>query len=181
MSERPEYNSAKLAELIVYIASRCEQMERFGSVKLNKILFWADFLAHESRGKPITGAVYQRLPNGPAPQQLLPVRSRLEESKALAMQERPAGPHIEKRPIALRAANLKLFEAEEIQYVDMAISALANHTAARASADSHRFVGWALARDGEEIPYFTVVLTSGPVELTLGEMQWAKEEVRSAA
>ena len=46
-SEKPLCpNDEKLRELIVYISDRCETDETFGAVKLNKILFLADFNAH---------------------------------------------------------------------------------------------------------------------------------------
>lgn len=180
MRARPKYNQEKLAELILYVAHRCQDQERFGSVKLNKILFYADFLAYESRGEPITGATYRRLPNGPAPKQLVPVRERLEKAKALAMQQREVGRVVEKRPIALRPAKMQVFRPEEISFVEMAISGLAASNASQVSEISHRFAGWALARENEEIPYETVVLPSGPIDLTMGEMQWALEQVRAA-
>jgi hypothetical protein len=61
---------ARLRELILYIAARCERDPRFGATKLNKILLFADFLAYFRRRRPITGVEYMRLPNGPAPRRL---------------------------------------------------------------------------------------------------------------
>ena len=61
----------RLAELILYIAEKCEHDPGFGAVKLNKILAFADFSSYFETGKPITGAEYMRLPQGPAPRRLL--------------------------------------------------------------------------------------------------------------
>ena len=66
-------DDAKLEELIILIASRSEDDPRFGSTKLNKLLFFADFLAYVKRGEAITNHVYMRLPNGPAPRAMLPI------------------------------------------------------------------------------------------------------------
>ena len=49
-------NDAKLRELILYVAERCENDPDFGALKLNKILFNADFIAYALTGKAITGA-----------------------------------------------------------------------------------------------------------------------------
>ena len=56
----PEYDERKLKELILYVADRCEADPTFGAIKLNKTLFYADFLAFASTGKPITGVETKR-------------------------------------------------------------------------------------------------------------------------
>jgi len=38
-------NDRKFQELLLYVAARCEGAPTFGATKLNKILFFADFLA----------------------------------------------------------------------------------------------------------------------------------------
>src|SRR2546425_884388 len=68
----------KLAEMILHIAQLSEGDEPFGATKLNKILFYCDFLSYLYHGKPITGQEYQKLPNGPAPRRLVPVLQYLE-------------------------------------------------------------------------------------------------------
>ena len=72
--------SRLLGELILYIAKRCEADPTFGAVKLNKLLWWSDFLFYARAGQPITGVEYQKLPAGPAPVQLVPVRNVLIEA-----------------------------------------------------------------------------------------------------
>src|SRR5665213_2629173 len=63
----------RLRELILYVSEKCEKSTRFGMIKLNKIIWRADFTAFEARRSPITGAGYQRLPLGPAPIEMRPV------------------------------------------------------------------------------------------------------------
>ena len=55
---KPDDN--KLRELVLYIAVLSEGDPAFGKVKLNKLLFFADFTAYLSFGKPITGHEYQK-------------------------------------------------------------------------------------------------------------------------
>lgn len=52
---------------MLYIAKRSLTDPYFGYVKLNKILFYADFVAYGELGKPITGATYIRNLYGPTP------------------------------------------------------------------------------------------------------------------
>src|SRR5687767_3702503 len=81
-------DDSKLAELILFIAHRSECDERFGAVKLNKLLFFSDFLAYGRLGSSITGQDYQKLQHGPAPRKLLPVVREMEESGDFAWKER---------------------------------------------------------------------------------------------
>ena len=50
------FNAEKFRELLVYVSKKCEDDPTFGAVKLNKILYYADFAAYRQGGKPITGA-----------------------------------------------------------------------------------------------------------------------------
>ena len=71
----------RLGELILYIASRCERAQYFGKTKLNKILFYADFLYYKKTGDSITGQEYMRLDQGPAPRRLVPVVEALKRER----------------------------------------------------------------------------------------------------
>ena len=69
-----EYDEAKFAELLLYVARRLDGDPAGGAVKLNKVLFYAEFAHVRAHGQPISGAEYEKLENGPAPRRLLPVR-----------------------------------------------------------------------------------------------------------
>lgn len=146
-------DDAKLRELILFIAQRSADDERFGSVKLNKLLFFSDFTAFQRLGTSITGHVYQRLDKGPAPKKFIPIKNAMVEKRELAMASRDFHGRPQKVPIALRNPNLKLFSAEEIAIVTEVLEALWRKNAKGISTLSHRFAGWELANDGEPIPY----------------------------
>ena len=146
-------DDAKLKELILFIAERSAADEFFGSTKLNKILFFADFLAFAKLGSSITGHVYQKLDNGPAPKQMLPVMKEMVLSRVLAIQKRDHHGRTQNVPIALRRPKLKLFSAEEIAVVTEVLDSLKRKNAKGVSTLSHEFSGWKLAEDRELIPY----------------------------
>lgn len=148
----------KLQELILFIARRSEDDPRFGSVKLNKLLFFSDFTAYAELGRSITGQAYQRLENGPCPKQLIPVTKQLEKAQAFAIRTDECYGRTRKIPIALREADLSQFSAEEIAIVTDVIAKLWKKTAKGISSLSHRFPGWDLAVDRELIPYQTALV-----------------------
>jgi hypothetical protein len=149
----PPLNDAKLRELILFVAARSEDDLNFGSIKLNKLLFFADFLAYVKLGKAITNHPYMRLPNGPAPKRMKPILEQLITDKSLAIQERNRYGRTQKVPISLRDADLTLFSSEEIAIVTEVLDGMRRKNAKGIGTLSHRFEGWKLAKDREIIPY----------------------------
>jgi hypothetical protein len=159
-----EFDEQKFAELMLYVADRSVDDPDFGATKLNKILFFSDFSAYEKFGKSITGAIYQKLDHGPAPRHLLPIQAELIRKSHACITPVSRYSFTQKRFTALRESDLNVFSNEEIALVSQIIDTLQGKNAVQVSEMSHRFDGWKLADDGEEIPYFTVFLQ--PPQLT---------------
>src|SRR5262245_25543654 len=105
----PHFEKEKFRELILYIASQCEKDKSWNATKLNKILFYSDFIAFRTMGGAITGAEYFALEKGPAPKPLMPVREEMIEAGDLAIEKRT----VQHRPVALREPDYSLFTAQE--------------------------------------------------------------------
>lgn len=149
----------KLKELILYIAKKSETDEFFGSTKLNKLLFFSDFIAFAELGKAITHQQYQKLKWGPALRRLLPIQSEMENSGECRIQSRLVGVHQQQRLIPLREPDMSRFSKAEMELIDKVIEQLSRHGATSLSAMSHRFIGWRVARSNEDIPYETALLS----------------------
>lgn len=163
MATEIKYDEAKFKELMLYVASQTEDDLEFGAVKLNKVLFYSDFLHFAQKGTPITGALYQRLQHGPAPRKLLPVRLEMMRAgdayldKSYYMGRVPVARLVAKRP-----PNLSLFTPDELKFVDNIIKMVSDGTASDISNLSHDEMGWKLARHKEPIPYEAVWLSFDP-------------------
>lgn len=172
-----EEREKKFAELILYISKKSALDPNFGATKLNKILYFSDFLAYGNWGKAITGVEYQNLKKGPAPRRLIPVRTQLKDAGWLAIQPVQVGNGIvQHRTVNLREPDLTLFDGREIALVDQVIEQLSGLNATQASELSHLDVGWKSTREGETIPYNTVFLSDEP--LTEAEIRRAHEIMR---
>jgi hypothetical protein len=147
---------ANLGELILYIAQRSEADATYGMVKLNKLLFFADFEAFALLGGPISGAEYQRLPFGPGPRRMLPVLDGLQAAGAAAIQRTVYYGRKQERVIPLRDPDLTAFTGEQIALVDRILDRFRGMDGTAISEYSHGFQGWQEARDGESIPYESV-------------------------
>jgi len=180
MSAEVVGNEKKLAELILYISQKCANDPTFGATKLNKILCYSDFLFYAYNSRGITNVEYQKLPNGPAPRRLIPVRDELIENGDLAMQEvvLKSG-ETQKRAVNLRTPNLDLFTGAEIAIVDRIIESMQGMTAEDVSEMSHTLVGWLVADEGETIPYNSIYFANPP--LSEEEISRARELKASKA
>ena len=156
-------NEARLRELILHVSVECQDDPAFGATKLNKILWWSDFLAFAQRRRAITGVEYMRLGKGPVPKRLKPIREEMQASGDLAISEVPTrGGYTQQRPVALRAADLSRFSPEDIALVDAVIKALWRKTATFVSNMSHG-KAWEVAADRASIPYEAVFLSDAPI------------------
>jgi hypothetical protein len=152
------FDRRKFKELVLYVADQSGGDPTFGAIKLNKILFFSDFLSYAHRGRSITGAAYQKLPYGPAPKAMLPIQEEMLESGDADLVPADYFGRDQKRLAARREPNLNLFEDEEIALVDKVMNALIFETATSVSDLSHQWAGWQLAEVKEDLPYFTVFL-----------------------
>lgn len=152
-----EESQKRLREMILYISGRCESDPKFGATKLNKILSFADFISYANYHKPITGAQYQRLPNGPAPVYLVPLREKMLADGEIVIRKERFLNYIQHRIIPLREPNLDMFTGRDIALVEDIIEAVSDDTATSISDRSHG-IAWKIAENQEIIPYETILL-----------------------
>lgn len=143
----------KFRELILYISEQSEGDRTFGAVKLNKLLFYADFLHYAYYGKSITGQEYFKLPHGPAPRRLLPVTNDMEMCGDITYRNREYYGKKQKRLFAKRDPNLDVFSAKELDLVHRVIESFKHTNARDISSESHEFAGWIFAKEKETIPF----------------------------
>ncbi len=155
-TQRPD--DEKLRELILYLAHLSERDRNFGAVKLNKLLFYSDFLAYQKFGASITGQEYQALPQGPAPKRLKPIMERMRRSGVLKVEIQRRFRFSQHRPIALRPPELHKFSGHETDLVRDVVTRFWELNATQISDESHLFLGWQLGVQGETIPYSVVLI-----------------------
>jgi len=154
----------RFRELLVYISEKCAVDPKFGATKLNKILYFSDFLAFARFGEPITGFEYQRERNGPVPKRLVPIRDEMIRAGDLAVQPvKLVGGRVQKRTVNLRQPRLEIFRPEQVALIDSIIEKFWGFNADEVSEFSHQMVGWKIAAPGESIPYESVFISAEPL------------------
>ncbi len=153
-----QYDERKFRELLVLVSGRLTGDDAGGATKLNKVLYFADFAHVRRTGQSITGAAYQKLPNGPAPRRLLPVRNALVESGDAALEEHDFLGYKQHRLVPTRDADISVFDIEELQTIDDVFSDLEGMNGREVSDLSHEEAGWRLTEEGETIPYTAALI-----------------------
>lgn len=156
----------KFENLILYICKQSESDPRFGATKLNKILWLSDFEFYRFHGRSISNESYQKLPKGPAPKRLLPVRKEMVVEKKLRIENRPFYGRTQDRPIALAEPDISGFDAEEIKIVDLIIEVLRNANGTEVSDLSHKMLEWWEDMPERQTIDFRSYLVRVPVEPT---------------
>jgi hypothetical protein len=152
-----EENAGRFKELILYISQKCANDPKFDTLKLNKLMFFADYWAYGIYGEPITGFQYVKLEKGPAPKKMVAVKREMESEKALAQQPLPLKAW--RRPVNLRAPDLSVFKPEQISIVDAFIEACKDVDGESLSDITHKMPCWTVPKLGEVIPYEMVFLS----------------------
>ncbi len=154
------FNSEKFRELLLYVAYHSDDDPWFGAVKLNKILFYCDFLAFARFLQPITGATYVKLQEGPAPHELLAERRALLDEGLAEMEYRRVFRYMQQRiiPTGDHGSLSDRFSDGERRLITEVLRFLRPLNGREASEMSHGEVGWILADDRDVIPYESALL-----------------------
>lgn len=158
------YDESKLKELILYIAKECENDVFFGATKLNKILFFADFMSYAKTGEAITGAQYMAIEYGPVPKRMLPIREEMILDGSIKLERQGS----QERVIAVKACEYE-FAPSERAFIDNVIEWLRDKDATSVTDLSHSLLGyqagWAetlITGVNAIIPYDAIFVSNAP-------------------
>lgn len=153
-----EESRERLRELILYIAGISRNDPDFGATKLNKLLFYADFISFAENGRPLTHAQYRKKPHGPVPTSIDSLIVEMEANRDAAVVREGLAPYTHQRVFPLREARIdEYFTPSEIALVDEVVRTLHGLTATQVSEMPHEFA-WQIAEDNDLIPYDAVYL-----------------------
>jgi hypothetical protein len=154
----------RLAEAILYVSEKCRSAERFGLIKLNKIIWRADFSAFQARRVPVTGRAYQRLRFGPAPIEMRPLLNEMQDSGSIEIERVDLGEgKVEQRVVGNIPPHSRFFSPDDLEFLDQAIEYYWDKTGMESSDDSHG-IAWKTHEDGDPLPYELVFLSDRELE-----------------
>lgn len=174
-----ESKNFKNEELLLYVTSKLKDCPNFGSVLLNKVLYYIDNIHYLKHGTPVSSFSYikQELGPTPDPHVFLLVREKMIKEGKLCVENVEKYGKIQKRLVAMKNPRIEMFSPSEIELIDMVIGDCRDFTASQISNFSHREMAWKLATLFEELPLFTYLLTQS--EITEDDITWGRDKISS--
>lgn len=151
----------RLRELMLFVADRCGDDPNFGVTKLNKILYYCDFLAFARLGASITGISYNKLPYGPVPTAAQAVRDEMHRDGEIEITGEGVASFRRSRVVPVREADLNLFSGPQVALIDSVIEALGNANARELTALTHGNAYKTVSYHGR-IPYEFAFISDEP-------------------
>jgi Protein of unknown function (DUF4065) len=170
-----DFNREKFKALVHYVCWSCkDDTSKLGSTKLNKILWLADFVTYYRSGEPITGATYIRRQFGPVPRAIMPVLAELERDGAVFA--RKILFHGKPKTDFIVAKNPEInLSDDEKRLIDLTIRFVCDENTAKSISELSHDSVWHAAKDGEDIPYYTIFAAKG--EIDEDDREWARQEI----
>ena len=140
----------KFCNMILYF---CYEDE-IPKTKLNKLLFYADFLHFKMYGVSISGARYARLPFGPVPDNFnLLFAALIDEKGALQAQERAVYDYMGEFYAARAKPDLSIFDPGELKVLAAVKEFFGGFSSKEISEFAHKEKGYLETETGRLIPY----------------------------
>jgi len=140
---------SRLKNIMLYILNRCDDV---WCTKMNKLLFYVDFLSYRERGMAMTGLSYRAIDFGPVPDRWDRVYSEFAEVK---QELRQAGDFVGSVLVASQEADVSAFADDEIRVLNAVCSSFGDKTSREISHMSHEEKAWIDHHvNHERIPFF---------------------------
>ena len=172
-----QFDRAKLKTVILYTCLKCDSSQ-LGSVKLHKVLYFADMLRYAHVGTPITGATYRKRALGPTCDQLLSTIRDLESEGALAIRDVDYFGFRKKEYKPLGEPEIDRLSESETSLLDEVIEFVCRNNTAKTISDYSHNRAWEMAEFGDVLPYHSVFLLF-PTQVSPEAMKWASGEIRN--
>lgn len=138
----------RLKNILLYILEHCSEVF---CTKMNKILFYADFLAYRRHGMALTGLSYKALHYGPVPERWDRVYSQFDE---IVLEPRSYGDKEGYILMADGGSDTSILRPHEIDILDEVCSRFSNSTSSELTQISHHEKAWLEnIKDQRRIPF----------------------------
>ncbi len=126
----------RLKNIMLFILEKCGDV---WCTKMNKLLFYIDFLSYRDRGQAITGLTYKAIEFGPVPERWDRVYSEFSE---IHQELKQAGDFVGSVLVASGQADVSMFSEEELKIMEQVCSVFAGCSSRDMSRLSHKETAW---------------------------------------
>ena len=126
----------RLKNIMLYVLEKCEEV---WYTKMNKLLFYIDFVSYRERGMAMTGLAYKAICYGPVPDRWDKVYSEFPE---IEQELRPVGEYSGSILKSNSKPDITLFTETELDIMNRICSTMGAFTAKKLSELSHQEDAW---------------------------------------
>lgn len=158
----------RLKNVLLLVLEKCAQpANEMWIAKMNKMLFFIDFLSYRERGIAITGLSYRAIAHGPVPERWERVYSEFDE---IGQESREARDFEGQVLVANAKADTSALDSEELQIIDYVCNKLKGYSTRELSEIAHREKAWKNHQTDQEIIPFSDAFSLESLDylLTLG-------------
>lgn len=138
----------RLKNIMLYILNRCDEV---WCTKMNKLLFYTDFMSYRERGMAMTGLSYRAIDFGPVPERWDRVYSEFPEVR---QELRQVGDFVGSVLIASEESDYSMFTDAELKVLDSICTHFSKMSSREISRISHDEDAWLNHHDKHEhIPF----------------------------
>lgn len=138
----------RLRNILLFILERCSNV---WYTKMNKLLFYADFVSFRDRGMALTGLSYRAIDFGPVPEKWDKVYSEFSD---VSQEFSRIGDYVGTVLMSSAKPDLTLFSADEIEVLERVCERFGADTSAKISRQSHEETAWLdHITNNERIPF----------------------------
>ncbi len=164
-----------VAHYIIYAARNAPEHKKIGYTKLNKMLYYSDFLSYFKYKKPITGDSYIRKQHGPVPEKIEMIVGNLKKNgKIIEIPQIFESGHQRKKLLPMSEPDLENIDKTALPIIHEMIESLIDFSAQEISQFSHDIV-WKSFKMGEKIPYYMSYIVFGCCDVNDSDMLWAHD------
>jgi len=140
------FSLEKMAAMVSYFAERVNDLYK---TKLNKLLFYSDFVNYYRLGKSISGSRYVHLPYGPVPDSYEETLETLNHYGVVDVTKENSADLVRSGDSPAKS----FLSADEIETLDWILENYGSMSASQLTEISHREKAYTNTRTGEEIAY----------------------------
>lgn len=147
-------NKEKYKNAILYFVEHCNN-DYLGETKLNKLMYYLDFIYYRDNKTSVTGDEYTCLPYGPVPDHLNSMISELKRENSLGI-ESVSIPNYDKNKVKYikkAQANLEVFSSKEIKLLKNITKEFCNYSTNKIVMQTHVEAPWFYAELYDKIDF----------------------------
>lgn len=143
---------ARLKNIMLLVLEKCVGgVREMWVTKMNKVLFYIDFVSYRERGMAMTGLAYRAINFGPVPERWERVYSEFDE---IGQEPREVGEYEGQVLVAKAKADASVLSEEEVAIIELVCGRLKDCSLREVSGMSHKEKAWTEHQDCHEmIPY----------------------------